>query len=95
MVETTIDGKKAYDLNPVRMLFDEISTLINEHSREELEGQLAALTEKQEELSTEYNADSLSAFREQLVDDDLSAERTRSAGIRTIHTGSWDRSIGR
>lgn len=44
MVETTIDGKKAYDLNPVRMLFDEISTLINEHSREELEGQLAALT---------------------------------------------------
>jgi predicted transcriptional regulator len=26
--ETTVDGKKAYDLNPVRMLFDEITDLI-------------------------------------------------------------------
>lgn len=33
VTETTVDGTKAYDLNPVRMLFDEVTDLIEEYSR--------------------------------------------------------------
>jgi len=77
VTETTVDGTKAYDLNPVRMLFDEVTDLIERHSRDELEDQLTELTEDQEELATEYNASSLDEFREQLVDEELSAEEIR------------------
>ena len=77
VVETTIDGTKAYDLNPVRMLFDEVTDLIADHTREELEGQLTDLKAEQEELKAEYDVDSLETFREQLAADDLSAEDLR------------------
>lgn len=77
VTETTVDGTKAYDLNPVRMLFDEVTDLIEEHSRDELESQLTELKEEQEELATEYDVSSLNEFREQLVDDELSAEELR------------------
>ena len=77
VTETTIDGTKAYDLNPVRMLFDEVTDLIEAHSREELESQLTELKEEQEELATEYNVSSLDEFREQLADEEFSAEELR------------------
>jgi len=77
VTETTVDGTKAYDLNPVRMLFDEVTDLIEEHSRDELEGQLTELKEEQEELAAEYDVSSLDEFREQLIDDELSAEELR------------------
>jgi Mn-dependent DtxR family transcriptional regulator len=77
VTETTVDGTKAYDLNPVRMLFDEVTDLIEEHSRDELESQLTELKEEQEELAAEYDVSSLDEFREQLVDDELSAEELR------------------
>jgi DNA-binding transcriptional regulator GbsR (MarR family) len=77
VTETTIDGTKAYDLNPVRMLFDEVTDLIGEHSRDELEGQLMKLKTEQEELAAEYDVDSLTEFREQLTADELSAEELR------------------
>jgi len=77
VTETTVDGTKAYDLNPVRMLFDEVTDLIEAHSRDELETQLTELTEEQEELATEYNVSSLDEFREQLTDEILSAEELR------------------
>lgn len=77
VVETTVDGTKAYDLNPVRMLFDEVTDLIEEHSRDELESQLTELTERQEELAAEYDVSSLEEFREQLVDDGLSSGELR------------------
>jgi hypothetical protein len=48
VVATTINSKKAYDLNPVWMLFDEISTLINEHSRKELERDSSLRSRKSE-----------------------------------------------
>lgn len=75
--ETTVDGKKAYDLNPVRMLFDEITDLIEDNSREELEEQLTELKEGREELSQEYDADTLQELRESLAEEDLSAEEIR------------------
>ncbi|MFQ3318517.1 MAG: DNA-binding transcriptional regulator GbsR (MarR family) [Natronomonas sp.] len=77
VTETTVDGTKAYDLNPVRMLFDEVTNLIEAHSRDELENQLTELKEDQEELATEYDVSSLDEFREQLADEELSAEELR------------------
>jgi len=75
--ETTVDGKKAYDLNPVRTLFDEITNLIENNTREGLEARLTELVEEQETLSEEYEADSLSEFRRRLAADDLSADELR------------------
>jgi sugar-specific transcriptional regulator TrmB len=77
VTETTADGTKAYDLNPVRMLFDEVTDLIEAHSRDELESQLTELKEEQEQLATEYDVSSLDAFREQLADEEFSAEELR------------------
>jgi len=77
VTETTIDGTKAYDLNPVRMLFDEVTDLIEAHSRDELESQLTALKEEQEELAAEYDVRSLEEFRDQFVDAELSAAELR------------------
>lgn len=77
VVETTIDGTKAYDLNPVRMLFDEVTDLISEYTREELERQLTELKDEQESLAADYDVRSLLEFREQLAADDLSAEELR------------------
>jgi len=77
VTETTVDGTKAYDLNPVRMLFDEVTDLIETHSRDELEGQLTELKDEQEALAAEYGASSLEEFREQLADEEFSAEELR------------------
>ncbi|WP_254839706.1 winged helix-turn-helix domain-containing protein [Natronomonas marina] len=77
VTETTIDGAKAYDLNPVRMLFDEVTDLIEAHSRDELESQLTELKEEQEGLAAEYGVSSLEEFREQLADEEFSAEELR------------------
>ena len=75
--KTTVDGTKAYDLNPVRMLFDEVTDLIEAHSRDELESQLTDLKEEQEELAAEYGVSSLDEFREQLANNEFSAEALR------------------
>jgi DNA-binding transcriptional regulator GbsR (MarR family) len=77
VTETTVDGTKAYDLNPVRMLFDEVTDLIEAHSRDELESQLTELKEEQEELAAEYGVSSIEEFREQLADEEFSAEELR------------------
>ena len=77
VTETTVDGAKAYDLNPVRMLFDEVTDLIDAHSRDELERQLAELKEEQEALTAEYDVSSLEEFREQLAEEHLSAADVR------------------
>jgi len=77
VTETTVDGMKAYDLNPVRMLFDEVTDLIEAHSRDELESQLTELKEEQEALATEYDVSSLDEFREQLAEEEFSAAELR------------------
>ncbi|WP_418280480.1 DUF7342 family protein [Halorubrum sp. DTA98] len=77
VTETTVDGAKAYDLKPVRMLFDEVTDLIEAHSRDELESQLTELKTEQEELATEYDVSSLNEFREEFADEELSAAELR------------------
>lgn len=87
VTQTTVDGTKAYDLNPVRMLFDEVTDLIEGHSRSELEERLTELTAEREELAAEYDVASLDEFREQLVADDLSAAELRER--RTV-IATWE-----
>ena len=77
VTETTVDGTKAYDLNPVRMLFDEVTDLIEDHSRDELESQLTELRDEQEELAAGYDVESLDEFREQLAEENFSAAELR------------------
>jgi len=77
VTQTTVEGTKAYDLNPVRMLFDEVTDLIEGHSRDELESQLTELKVAQEALAAEYEVSSLDEFREQLADEELSAAELR------------------
>jgi sugar-specific transcriptional regulator TrmB len=74
VMETTADRTKSYNLNPVGMLFDEVTDLIEAHSCNELRRQLTELKEEQEELATEYDASSLDEFQEQLADGEFSAE---------------------
>ncbi len=85
VTETTVDGAKAYDLNPVRMLFDEVTDLIAANSRDELERQFAELKTEQEALANEFGVDSLEEFREQFADETATAEelRTRKNAIET------------
>jgi len=77
VTETTVEGTRAYDLNPVRLLFDEITDLIADKSREELEEQLVELRAQQEELAEEYDAASLAEFRDGFADEELSAAELR------------------
>jgi len=77
VLETTVDGKKAYDLNPVRLLFDEVTDLIAAHTRDELEARVTELKADQEELAADYDVDSLAEFRETLATAELSAAELR------------------
>ncbi|PSQ25018.1 hypothetical protein BRD04_00235 [Halobacteriales archaeon QS_9_67_17] len=92
VTKTTVDGTKAYDLNPVRMLFDEVTDLIEAHSRDELESQLTKLKEEQEGLATEYGVSSLDEFRQELADGGLPAKelRERRNVIATWETVNTD-----
>lgn len=75
---TLVDGKKGYDLNPSKLFFDELHALITEHTREALEAELEQLQTEREALETEFDAESLSAIRERLTDNEgLSAEEIR------------------
>lgn len=77
VIERIVDGAKAYDLNPVRLLFDEVTDLIAENSREELEQEFTELKAEIENLATDYDVDSLEAFREAFADETLPADELR------------------
>lgn len=77
VIETTVEGAKAYDLNPVRMLFDEVTDLIAVHSRDELEQRFTELTAEIEDLAAEYDVTSLEEFRDQFAEDAIPAAELR------------------
>lgn len=87
VIETTADGVKAFDLNPVRMLFDDITDLIDSHTRDGLEQQLTELKEEQEALAAEFNVHSLEELRQRLSEEDISAAKLRE--YRTV-IETWD-----
>ncbi|SDJ55153.1 hypothetical protein SAMN05216226_10517 [Halovenus aranensis] len=75
--ETTVDGKQAYDLYPVRLFMDEVITMAEDHDKDELERQLIELTEEQETLCDEWDVDGLDEFREELAEEDFTAAELR------------------
>ena len=78
VIERTVDGAKAYDLNPVRLLFDEVTDLIAEHSRAELEKKFTALKAEMESLEAEYDVDSFEEFRDAFADETIPAAELRA-----------------
>ncbi|WP_206335504.1 ArsR family transcriptional regulator [Natronolimnobius sp. AArcel1] len=74
------DGR--YEPNPVQQFLDQILQLIEDHSKSELESQLQEYQEQVEDLSAEYGAPSAKELREQLTNDDVSAEEIRE--IRNV-----------
>lgn len=78
VTERTVNGAKAYDLNPARLLFDEVGVLIQENSREELESKFIALKAEIEDLVTDYDVDTTEGFRDAFADETLSTEEFRT-----------------
>ncbi len=78
VVETVVDGKKAFDVNPRKLYVDEVLALTEENSRGELEERLADVVEELEELRREHDVDSGEELRQRLVDPGLSSEEMRS-----------------
>lgn len=66
----------------VQQFLDQILQLIEDHSKSELESQLQEYQEQVEDLSAEYGAPSAKELREQLTNDDVSAEEIRE--IRNV-----------
>ncbi|WP_101297073.1 DUF7342 family protein [Halegenticoccus soli] len=70
--ETTL-----YQPDYTRLLFDEIRTLIEENSREELRSELAAITEEIEEWQETYAVETWEGLEQSLADGDLSSADLR------------------
>ena len=78
MVDTvTVGGSKRYRVNPVRLLFDEIQHVINDHDRDELEAELEAMLSEEEALRAEFDATTSDELRERLARSDLSSDEVR------------------
>lgn len=78
--QTLADGIKGYQLNPAKLFFDEIMELIEEHTRDELNIELANIKEQKEEFEDEFGVESLTMFREQMVENEnLSADELRES----------------
>ncbi|SFR56598.1 hypothetical protein SAMN04487937_2811 [Halorubrum sodomense] len=76
--QTLVDGKKGYQLNPAKLFFDEIMELIEEHTRDELNVELVDIKKEKEELENEFGVESLTMFREQMLEnEDISADELR------------------
>lgn len=92
MVENLIneyedDGQTKYGPNLVRQFLDQVLDLIRENDREELEMQLVEYQERLESLQVEYDAGSVSEFRERITEEDRTAEEMQE--IRNI-ASTWD-----
>ena len=66
-----------YQPDHTRLLFDEIRTLIEENSREELRSELAAITEEIEEWQETYAVETWQDLEQSLADGDLSSADLR------------------
>jgi len=85
--EYTDDGNTKYGLNPVQMLVEEVLELINENARDELESDLVEYKSQVESLQDEYEVETLSELRDNLIEEDLSAEKMRE--IRNV-ASTWE-----
>jgi predicted transcriptional regulator len=63
-----------YQPDYTRLLFEEIRTLIEEHTREELRNELAAITEEIEEWQATYDVETWEEPEPSLADADLASD---------------------
>lgn len=70
--ETTL-----YQPDYTQLLFDEIRTLIEENTREELRSELAAITEEIEEWQTIYDVETWEDLEQSLADGTLASDELR------------------
>lgn len=66
-----------YQPDYTQRLFDEIRTLVEENSREELRSELTAIAEEIEEWQARYNVDSWEELEQSLADGDVSSADLR------------------
>jgi predicted transcriptional regulator len=66
-----------YQPDYTRLLFEEIRTLIEENSREELRNELAAITEEIEEWQATYDVETWEELEQSLADGDLTSAELR------------------
>ncbi len=74
------EGQTKYGPNLVRQFLDQVLDLIEENDRKELERQLVTYQERLESLQEEYDATSVSEFRERLTEEDRTAAEMREIG---------------
>lgn len=75
--EVPVNGKKGYDLNPAKLFFDEVLSLIEEHQRSELEATLETLQTELETLQEAVETTSLPELRNRLSEMDATADEIR------------------
>lgn len=77
VLEGEANGNTVYKPNPVKLFIDEVLSLIQEHSRDELEEQLLNYQTRYEDIHDEFGTTTLSELRRQLSDDGRSADEIR------------------
>jgi len=83
------DGNTKYAPNYQLRYFNEVTELINNHTREELREEIATIQAKIDEWKTDFNVDSRDALESTLTNDDLSSENIRHRNTVLRH---WERS---
>ncbi len=76
-----------YQPDYTRLLFEEIRTLIEENTREELRNELTAITEEIEEWQATYDVETWEELEQSLADRDFSSDELRE---RRDVIGRWE-----
>ena len=66
-----------YQPDYTRLLFEEVRTLIEENTREELRSELVAITEEIEEWQATYDVETWEDLEQSLADDELGSDELR------------------
>lgn len=78
------DGNTKYAPNYQLRYFNEVTELINSHTREELRDEIAAIQEQVDEWKQDFDVESRNGLESTLTDEDLSSDdiRTRNTILR-------------
>lgn len=82
------DGNTKYAPNYQLRYFDEVTELINDHTREDLREEIARIQERIDEWKTEFDVESRDDLESTLTDEDLSSEDVRA---RNTVLRRWER----
>lgn len=76
--ERSVDGKTRYYPNPTLQYLKEISSLVKENSKEELEAEVIAIKEENERWCEQFDVNGLEELRTSLADSTVDATETRA-----------------